>query len=140
MAYIGGVTGFPLDDEDFDLEVTFLDGGTFAYNIALVKASNDSILAENDEEVFVLDNSGIADNASFISNTFPNPTEGIVNIQTTETGVGTLDVFTVTGQKVINQTINGSVNTVSLETLPAGLYIIKISQNEKDAVIRVVKK
>ena len=139
VAYIGAVAGFPLDDEDFDLEATFLAGGTFGYNIALVDV-DDNVLAENDEEVFVLDNSSIADNASFISNTFPNPTEGIVNIQTTETGIGTLGVYTLTGKKVINQTINGSVNTVSLETLPAGMYIIKISQNEKDAVIRVVKK
>jgi plastocyanin len=140
VAYIGAAAGFPLDDEDFDLNVTFLAGGTFAYNIALINVSDDSVLAENDEEVFVLDNSSIAENASFISNTFPNPTEGIVHIQTSETGVGTLGVYSVTGKKVINQTINGSLNTVSLEALPAGIYIIKISQNEKDAVIRVVKK
>ena len=140
VAYIGIPAGFPLDDEEFDLNATFLAGGTFAYNIALIDATDNSVLAENDEEVFVLDNSSITNNASFISNTFPNPTEGIVNIQTTQTGVGTLGVYTLTGKKVINQTINGSVNTVSLETLPAGMYIIKISQNEKDAVIRVVKK
>lgn len=139
VAFAGNASGFALADADYDFKVTFFEGGTYGYSLELVNATGGTVLADNDEQVVVTDNSSINENAAFISNAFPNPTNDIITIQTKADGNGTLDVFNITGKKVMNQTINGSTNTVSMETLPAGVYVFKISQGENTATVRVVK-
>lgn len=140
VAYAGSSTGFAIADEDYNFKVSFLGGGLYKYTVALVKASDNTVLADSSEQVFVLDNSGIDEQASIIGSVFPNPTEGSINVQTKGNGAGTLDVVTLTGQKVMAKNINGPTHTVSLEQLPAGVYIIRITQDGKSSVVRVVKK
>lgn len=140
VAYAGAAAGFAIADADYDFSIEFLEGGTYGYTVALVEAGNGNVVADNDEEVVVIDNSGINNNASLVVGAFPNPTENLVQIQTKESGLGNLEVFTVTGQKVMSQTINGSVNTVSLAQLTAGVYVVRVQQAGTSATLRVVKK
>ena len=140
VAYAGNAAGFELANASYNFKILFDAAGTYSYTVALVDVSNNTELADNDESVVVVDNSSINENNAFISSTFPNPTEGIVTVQTKGSGMGTLDVYNLTGKKVMGKTINGSVSTVSLETLPAGIYVLKISQDGNAATIRVVKK
>ncbi len=129
----------PIADDEYDFTVEFWRRGTCGYTVA-VEAGNSTVLADNDEEVTVIDNSGIENSASLALGAFPNPTENLIQIQTKESGLGTLDVFTVTGGKVLSQTINGSLNTVSLAHLTAGVYIIRVEQAGNVSTLRVVKK
>ena len=140
VAYAGAVTGFPIASDDYDFTVEFLEGGTYGYTVSLVEVPAGTSLADNAEEVVVIDNSGIDNNASLVLGAFPNPTENLIQIQTGESGLGTLDVFSVTGSRVMSQTVNGAVNTVSLAQLEAGVYIIRVQQAGRISTLRVVKK
>lgn len=140
VAYAGNAAGFALADADYDFKISFIEGGLYEYNLAIVNVAGNTELADADEEVTVIDDSNIEENNSNISAVFPNPTVDLVNIQTLENGVGSLSVFTLTGQKVMAKTISGNVHNVSLETLPAGIYVIKVSQGGTNAAVRVVKQ
>lgn len=59
---------------------------------------------------------------------YPNPTHlGYVNITTNNNKATTVSVFNVLGKQVINETLRG--NTLNISKLNAGIYILKISQN-----------
>ena len=130
-----------IGQDKVSVHVTFLGGGMYAYNVALTEPVTNNVLADADEQVYVLDNSSIQENASAaVLRAFPNPTEGMLQIETQNTGKGTLDVYTVTGQKVQSRNITGSVQTLSLAELPSGIYTVKVNQGGSTSVIRVVKK
>jgi hypothetical protein len=59
---------------------------------------------------------------------YPNPTStGFVNITSTNVDAMSVAVFDVLGKQVINKTITN--NRLDVSSLNAGLYIVKISQN-----------
>ena len=140
IGFAGAATGFALTDADYDFKTEFFAGGTYAYKLALVEAGSNNLLAESEEQVSVLDNSGITENAAAVLNVFPNPTADKLQIVTGAEGTGSLDVVSLTGQTVLTQTVNGPVNTVSLTQLPAGVYVIRIRQNGAVSQTRVVKQ
>jgi hypothetical protein len=75
---------------------------------------------------------------------FPNPTNGKVFIQMPAVlGNFTADVYSSTGQKIWNRTVNGNnVNqfNVDLTDLPAGMYFVQIMSDSDVFEIRVVKE
>lgn len=139
-AYAGDANGFPLADYSYTFSILFGGSGTYGYEIALLDVADQSVVASQDEEVYVSDHFGIKEQASVILSAFPNPTTDHIQIQTGENGTGTLGVYTPAGQKVAAQNINGTLHNVSLETLPAGTYMIKITQNGRTSVVRAVKQ
>ncbi|MBU3677137.1 MAG: T9SS type A sorting domain-containing protein, partial [Chitinophagaceae bacterium] len=63
---------------------------------------------------------------------FPNPNDGILNIAST--GATNLTIYNLLGNKVVQIPLNPkiTINTIKLEHLNPGLYLIKVesSQNE----------
>jgi hypothetical protein len=56
---------------------------------------------------------------------FPNPTNGLVNIRTSENEVFNVDVMNVTGELVRTARINGT-STMDLSELAKGVYTVRI--------------
>jgi hypothetical protein len=68
---------------------------------------------------------------------YPNPTDGLLTW--TETGVKQVEVFDVLGKKVKNQLyLPSNPQTVNLETLPNGLYIVYIHLQNRTVVKKVM--
>jgi hypothetical protein len=61
---------------------------------------------------------------------YPNPTSGKVNIQGLHQGVR-IQVYNQTGSLIRDLRSNSSIETVSLENQPSGMYIIVLSENSR---------
>ncbi len=63
-------------------------------------------------------------------NIFPNPTDGIVNYNiTNSTGEVLLQVFDLKGKLLYNKNINKSDGTLNISKFPSGIYLFKLADN-----------
>ncbi|MAB48361.1 MAG: hypothetical protein CMC05_07000 [Flavobacteriaceae bacterium] len=70
---------------------------------------------------------------------FPNPTNtGFVNITSNNDGDMSVEVFDILGKRVKNQTLTNS--TLNVSSLKAGVYILKITQNNATTTKKLVIK
>lgn len=64
-------------------------------------------------------------------NVFPNPTSGLIYIETTNaTNLVHVSVFDMKGQEIIKQSLNGQKATVDLTSYPTGLYLVKATSSD----------
>jgi hypothetical protein len=69
---------------------------------------------------------------------FPNPTKGLINIQNTD--IQHVVIYSITGQKVFEQTLNGDKVVINLTSLPKGIYMMNVTTKEGNETIKVVKQ
>lgn len=70
-------------------------------------------------------------------NIFPNPANDILNITSNSTADKNVQLFDLTGKKVLDVT---TVSQVNVSTLKAGIYVAKINEGGKTATRKVVIK
>ncbi len=70
--------------------------------------------------------------------TYPNPTYGPLIIESNGVKISSIEVFNLPGEMVLNQELKN--NSINLEALPAGMYIVKIYSESGMVVNRVVKR
>ncbi|RLD50353.1 MAG: hypothetical protein DRI94_08810, partial [Bacteroidetes bacterium] len=74
-------------------------------------------------------------------NIFPNPTDGIINLETVESGNYLIQVSDLTGKILSeNKIINSKQSKLDLTNFPDAVYLIKIFSENKISVIKVIKK
>lgn len=66
-------------------------------------------------------------------NIFPNPTKDILNIISEETGNYTVSIYNIQGSLVLEKSLKNGISTLKLDTLPKGVYVLKI--NDSNAII-----
>jgi len=81
---------------------------------------------------------GMEDVNTFEFTLTPNPTKGVVSINTPNALIKSLSIYDVLGQLVLTQ--NNSKNTLDISFLSSGLYLIKIETDNGVAVKKVVKE
>jgi hypothetical protein len=74
---------------------------------------------------------------------YPNPVKGReihIRLDNGRTQVLQADIYTLSGQKVQSETINASGGFASFtrKSLPAGIYLMKVSSNEQSETIRLI--
>jgi hypothetical protein len=77
------------------------------------------------------------DNASF--NFYPNPVKDVLNLSYSET-IQNVQVFNLIGQQVRLQNINSTSGSVNLENLPSGAYLVKVTTENGEKTIKVIKE
>lgn len=84
-------------------------------------------------------------NASTFVEIYPNPSEGVFNLEIDGFG-NTIEivVYDALGKQVLYKPINGNENfiqtQINLESIEKGFYFLKISNGEKEEIKRIVKK
>jgi len=69
---------------------------------------------------------------------YPNPTNGVINIEGLDTEVSsTISIFNSIGKMVLSQQVNSEIERLDMNDLPKGLYIIQV-QN-KDGLVSSYK-
>lgn len=69
---------------------------------------------------------------------YPNPSTSILNIQTdVNVSIETISIFDISGKKVIEEHKN--CETINLEKLHAGNYLLKIYSKQKTVNIKFIK-
>lgn len=75
-----------------------------------------------------------------IFNIYPNPSKGLININSSDLKAEHIEVYNITG-KIVYQRSNESGNdlsSINLSELPEGIYTIKVSGGGKEQVQRIV--
>jgi len=70
-------------------------------------------------------------------NIFPNPADEVLNITSNSTADKNVQLFDLTGKKVLDVT---TVSTVNVSSLKAGIYVAKINEAGKTATRKVIIK
>jgi hypothetical protein len=68
---------------------------------------------------------------------YPNPTNGQLQITNYELGISNIEIFDVLGRKQQFSIINSQF---SIHHLPAGIYLIRLTNGEHSSVKRFVKE
>jgi hypothetical protein len=73
---------------------------------------------------------------------YPNPTNGILNIQTTSEEPGVMDVYTVLGSKVKTVLLSGGTSNyvLDLSENSTGIYLVNITIGNQTQTKRIIKE
>lgn len=72
---------------------------------------------------------------------YPNPTEGIVNIQLKSMFLETVDVFDIYGKHIKSQPVkNKQMTTLSLENIATGIYFVRVKADNATVYRKIVKR
>ncbi len=127
-----GVCGFQWVGEEHDLPSE--DNLTIAFLYTGDWASDWLI-----DDIRVFDASGLSTNENQITDLaiFPNPIEGnFVTIETQLDGLKEIQVFNVSGKKVLDTTIDG--NTLDVSSFNSGFYMLKVTINGQSNVSKLI--
>ena len=71
---------------------------------------------------------------------FPNPTKDVVYVSTSDDGEKQLRVMDMAGRMVINQTVQGEMQTLDMAKYPAGAYFFQVIYNDGTILTEKVVK
>jgi N-acetylneuraminic acid mutarotase len=106
---------------DFDNMLVVLSDTS--YTIDLVPMIVESITGSSAQEILI----------------YPNPTQGMITVQTGEQRICSIEIINLIGRVVNKMEFTDSVAQVDLSPLPTGIYIIRIISGEKVFEGRVAK-
>jgi hypothetical protein len=81
--------------------------------------------------------SSIEDNSQQTPVVWPNPANNQITISGLS-GSGIITLFDAVGRERIHQTITSSKEIIAVNSLPAGIYLIRIIEGEKTSKIKVI--
>lgn len=90
--------------------------------------------------------SGLLSNENFTLNNvsiYPNPSKGIYNISFSDQELKSIEVFDLTGKIILSKkdiVTSNSKTTIDLSSASQGIYFVKILDNNKQTVKRIIKQ
>lgn len=104
-------------------------------------------LDETGYSLFVNNPNGIAErNSVFSLGMYPNPTDGLstLDVNSTVAGMATVEIYSITGAMVQTSTrsirVGANRLNVDLTKVPAGIYMVKVSINGHQSLVKTQKK
>ena len=82
----------------------------------------------------------IAEIGDIVSNIYPNPATTQLSIDLKEQGNADLTIYNILGQTVRQEPLSDMQNTINIAELPAGVYMVKVTQNKKSHTIKLIKE
>lgn len=82
---------------------------------------------------------GISTVADTYTQLYPNPTGGEITVVSSFL-IGEVEVYSLTGQRVLYQRVDAISASLDLGSLPAGTYVVRIATNHGTAVKRLVMR
>ena len=122
-----------------DVIITGLQDGEHTIYIWLVDHMHNALDPPVEETINFVINTGLSaiDNEILDMMVYPNPVNGnYVTILSPVEGLKEIQVFTVTGRKVMDTTING--NTLDVSSFNSGFYMLKVTINGQSKVSKLV--
>lgn len=91
--------------------------------------------------IITTEDMGAVDNEMNSIALYPNPTTGLINIQTKEK-ISSVSVYNSVGQKVSFNSLNKENTSIDISTLPSGIYLVEVSLNNNKVIKRykVIKR
>lgn len=126
-------TGFPADQ----MHRVVVPGGR--HNEALWRGQFEEAVLWLFQDI-LLAGTEINDQAITDYKVFPNPTDGDITIEPNTTSEDTLliQIYRLDGKEILKTTGSGRITT-SLDSIPVGLYLLKISNGDQSQISRLIK-
>ena len=70
---------------------------------------------------------------------FPNPVKNVVSISNSST-IGTVAITSVLGQEILRKKVNDLQTEIDLSSFANGIYFVKVTSNEQEKIIKIVKE
>ena len=67
---------------------------------------------------------------------FPNPANTVINIKGLETTLENVEIYTVTGKKVISTTTD--LETINVSAIASGVYFLKLNAKDASKTIKFI--
>tara|TARA_Y100000991_G_scaffold148166_1_gene112205 strand:- start:11124 stop:11690 length:567 start_codon:yes stop_codon:yes gene_type:complete len=122
-----------------DVIITGLQNGEHMIYIWLVDHMHNALDPPVEETITFVINTGLStsDNEILDMMVYPNPVNGkYVTILSLVEGLKEIQIYTVTGRKVMDTTINGS--TLDVSSFNSGFYMLKVTINGQSKVSKLV--
>ena len=84
--------------------------------------------------------SAIAQIGDIVSNIYPNPATTQLTIDLKEEGRADVTIYNVLGQAIQQESLNNLQTTIDIANLPAGVYMVKVMQNNKAHTVKLFKE
>ncbi len=97
-----------------------------------------NVVGEDCEALF--DHVGIYQNNNSDINCYPNPTEGIIHLNTSISENYTIDIYTVCGTHIQSFEINANHSSLDISRLPNGIYFLEINISKSERFIKKIVK
>lgn len=138
-----------------DVDLYSLGKYTFVFENQPIFYGNLQNGEENYKEVFVLTDSDISTVKSINNfcetitlsnsdefffnelNIYPNPTKGVLNINTT-TVINNLSLYSLSGKNI--KSWENNMNSINLENIASGIYLLYINSDKGHSVRKIIKK
>ena len=135
-----------LNDEEYvavhdinDVVISGLQEGEHTIFIWLVDHMHNELDPPVEETITFVINTGLSnvDNEILDMMVYPNPVDGdFVTIQTPADGLKEIQIYTVTGRKVMDNYING--NTLDVSSFNSGFYMMKVTVNGQSKISKLI--
>ena len=124
----------PIEWTQYEYDLSAYDGQTVRVGIHCV--SNDSSILQMDS--FVVEGTlGTNEFDNLEMSLFPNPVNGnFVTIQTPINGDKHVEVYDITGKRLINTLING--DTLDVSSISTGMYLVKVTVDNQSKTSKLV--
>lgn len=112
-----------------------------AYATLVLRATSDGQYVDFEVKVNMLYVSpqGVDEN-EFIVSVYPNPTNGLLNINVENSNHFNYQIFNMIGQNVMNGDVDGSEAKVDMSNLEKGVYFVSIFDENEKFVERIIVK
>jgi len=138
LAYNVYLNGNIIDESITETEVVY--NCEYGYYVFAVEAlyENGMTSVKIVKGVDYKDHTTVAENQENAYNIYPNPTNG--NITVSGESISLVEVYNICGQKVISLETKASSVNVNMSELTAGVYMVKIVDNNGNATVNKVVK
>lgn len=105
-----------------------------------VQGANAECVSEREEVVVSVGTVGVSEGELAGVKLYPNPTNGILNLEIPNHVEGTVQVelFDIAGNLVLTKNVVEGNNQLQLETLSAGMYMVRLLSQESTSSTRIV--
>jgi len=124
-------------------------GGSVSYSVGQIvyttnTGANGSVAQGVQQPFEISDVTGIIEAKGITLNcsAYPNPANNYLTLKTENFNLSTLNfqLFDISGQLLLNQKINSNETSISMESLPAANYFLKVIDNNKEVkTFRIIK-
>lgn len=112
----------------------------FYSNTAISEGLSDMYVQKFDQSSIL---SGIVDsndNTGNLINIYPNPTNGVINIEFVENNIGRIVISDIAGKKIVEMSVISQRETIDLSSLEKGVYMITVETENNISTTRILKE
>ena len=105
----------------------------------MVKAGTGDDALGNIDTTNVCPTASVKDISFYNIDVYPNPASNVINVRS-EFTIDNLSVLDLTGRTVKQQISNNKEFSLDVSELAKGIYLVKLTSGEKEAVTKFIKK